>query len=336
MTTRPGARLRALAARLCTTGAMERFVDPAIADLQHEHESAVRQGDRWRARAIRWAGTARLLQVLCIVTARERAYGRARVLFLPIRSIPAVVAGTVAWAVVSGIAIVVMVGNVPIRPAVHFPLLSFYLAPAAWAVSVPCGFALGVLIAVGRSTGARRRAASLLATASLLSILSFGVLSVLTPTTNQLFRAAAFGQTAARGINELTLSELRRLADAPRDAAGFVRHDRAQWADLLEPIDAREVLFAYYTRIAVALAPLLLCAFALALSNRSRVARTAGLLFVWTVYLFWFTWLRDPLLTFWAVSPSVLAWAPDIVVLVPTLWLGASKLREPLFAPSKS
>ena len=41
---RPGARLRALATRVLDPSGMERLVDPAIADMQHEHEEATRQG----------------------------------------------------------------------------------------------------------------------------------------------------------------------------------------------------------------------------------------------------------------------------------------------------
>ena len=46
--TRPGTRLRALAARLCAPTTMARLVDPAIADLQSEYEEASRTGGRWR------------------------------------------------------------------------------------------------------------------------------------------------------------------------------------------------------------------------------------------------------------------------------------------------
>ena len=50
--TRPGARLRSWASRLLDPSTMERLIDPAIADLQHEHEEAVRRGLIWRGRVI--------------------------------------------------------------------------------------------------------------------------------------------------------------------------------------------------------------------------------------------------------------------------------------------
>ena len=48
----PGTRLRALAARLLDASTMDYLVDPAIADMQAEHEDAVRRGLTWRKRWI--------------------------------------------------------------------------------------------------------------------------------------------------------------------------------------------------------------------------------------------------------------------------------------------
>ena len=49
MTTRPGARLRAFAARVCSEAALRRWIDPVIAYLQYEHDELLRHGRRWRA-----------------------------------------------------------------------------------------------------------------------------------------------------------------------------------------------------------------------------------------------------------------------------------------------
>jgi putative ABC transport system permease protein len=48
----PGARLRALAARLLRASTMDHLVDPAIADMQAEYEDASRRGQTWRKRWI--------------------------------------------------------------------------------------------------------------------------------------------------------------------------------------------------------------------------------------------------------------------------------------------
>jgi lipopolysaccharide export LptBFGC system permease protein LptF len=91
-------------------------------------------------------------------------------------------------------------------------------------------------------------------------------------------------------------------------------------------VDARAVLFAYHTRIAAALAPLVLCVFALSLSDRERRVRIVAVLCVWVVYLLWFTWF--PVATFRELPPSLLAWLPNILVFAPTLFFGASRYRS--------
>ena len=48
--TRPGTRLRAIAARLFEAQTMARYVDPAIANLQTEYEETAKRGP-WRERA---------------------------------------------------------------------------------------------------------------------------------------------------------------------------------------------------------------------------------------------------------------------------------------------
>ena len=45
--TRPGDRLRRVAARFCSRSAMERLIDPAVADLQAEYQAAVQTGSAW-------------------------------------------------------------------------------------------------------------------------------------------------------------------------------------------------------------------------------------------------------------------------------------------------
>ena len=54
--TRPGWRLRGMAARIFDHKTMERVVDPLLADLQKEHAEAIRRGRVWKSRWIRLAG----------------------------------------------------------------------------------------------------------------------------------------------------------------------------------------------------------------------------------------------------------------------------------------
>jgi hypothetical protein len=60
----PGDRLRALASRLCSDVAMERLIDPVLADLQREDAAAAGRDQVWRRRGIRIAGTLAFWKVI--------------------------------------------------------------------------------------------------------------------------------------------------------------------------------------------------------------------------------------------------------------------------------
>ena len=75
---RPGAHLRALAARLFDRPTLERLIDPVIADLQCEHAEAVRHGRLWRARWIRIASGIAFCKVAALaIFAADRHGARA-------------------------------------------------------------------------------------------------------------------------------------------------------------------------------------------------------------------------------------------------------------------
>ena len=63
---RPGARLRAIVARLCCAQTMERLVDPTLADLQAEYETAVSGNRKWESRRIFVLGHIALIQVMAV------------------------------------------------------------------------------------------------------------------------------------------------------------------------------------------------------------------------------------------------------------------------------
>jgi hypothetical protein len=56
---RPGERLRALASRVCSARALERLIDPAIADLQSEHAQATVPGAAGADAGSAWRGRSR-------------------------------------------------------------------------------------------------------------------------------------------------------------------------------------------------------------------------------------------------------------------------------------
>ena len=62
--TRPGDRLRALAARWCRETTMARVIDPGVADLQKEYGEAITCGRVWKSQWIRIAGYVALIKVI--------------------------------------------------------------------------------------------------------------------------------------------------------------------------------------------------------------------------------------------------------------------------------
>lgn len=73
MTLRPGERLRAWAARMCSPDTMTRVIDPLIADLQVEHADAIARDDHRRARRIRFTGVAAFWKTMVVCEWRRSA-----------------------------------------------------------------------------------------------------------------------------------------------------------------------------------------------------------------------------------------------------------------------
>src|SRR5262245_142884 len=59
----PGLRLRRLAARVCSERTMVRLIDPALADLQAEHATALGTWERSRALLLGYAAFAKVMLV---------------------------------------------------------------------------------------------------------------------------------------------------------------------------------------------------------------------------------------------------------------------------------
>jgi hypothetical protein len=69
--TRPGFRLCAFAARVCSARTMERWIDPLIADLHSEHAEMQRRGSLWRARSVRVVSLVAFGKVLALAGVGE-------------------------------------------------------------------------------------------------------------------------------------------------------------------------------------------------------------------------------------------------------------------------
>ena len=249
--TRPGLRLRAFAARVCSARTMDRLIDPTIADLQREHVDARRRGAIWTARWVRLRGFLSVATLLAYAAGGdafhainhwspgETAYlRRSSIVFLA-----ATVLTTILFA----------------YPQAHrywgksddLSLLTIYLIPSilplttAWAaiLAIACG---------SRERLTRKLTATVLAAAFACSFAMLVDLAWIVPDSNQAFREVTFrrfvssgelviDQPPARGDNEMSMSELRRQI-------------------ALQPDRARRLTFTYHSRWSLAFAPLVLAA----------------------------------------------------------------------------
>jgi hypothetical protein len=200
---RPGTRLRALAARVCSEKTMERLIDPVIGDLQVEYASASAMRRRWLAlltgyiafaKVSLWCGLLGLREA-CRNWSSEDRQGLLYTLWL------------------SGCAIVIV--SVPLwlleLPTTRFMLesmkdtefppnasvqrLMIYLVPAILPLSIPVGLAMGIALAASGRTLSRRLIATIVLLVLATSAVSVVIIGWLTPTTNQLYREAILAST---------------------------------------------------------------------------------------------------------------------------------------------
>jgi hypothetical protein len=212
--TRPGTRLRVLASRLLDPSTMERLIDPAIADLQHEHEEAVRGGLTWRGHWIRIIGCITFAKMFAVAAgggaarglrgwnlAGDRALGRTTLFSLAATTFVTVVS---IWPPLQR---AVLLG----RPVMW---LAWYLVPQALSVAMPIGIVFGVLAGQRGRTPMRRTQWLIAALTLVVSLAMFANVAWAIPASNQAFREMAAGRPLVRGTNELALSILRSVSPA--------------------------------------------------------------------------------------------------------------------------
>ena len=327
--TRPGTRLRSLAARVFDPSTLERLIDPVIADLQCEHGETVRRGEVWRSWWIRLTGYIAFSKVAAIALSRgslpavrrsaaadDRALGRT-MLFSTL--------ATIAWTLVF------------IGPALRTawdvsalgPWLVWYLIPQALQVALPMGIVFGILAGVRRRvvTPRVRRAVILLTIGCSMAMVAQA--GWILPAANQASRELMFRilhpglGPLARGTNELRLGELWRLAQ-----------DR-----VVIPLIANRRAFDFHFRLALGFAPLALGLFALGVASaRRRASGVVGIAAIALVSCFAY----HALMTFAQfeiylgpfeigehVPAIVAAWGPNLVFLAAALLLWMIQRRAP-------
>jgi hypothetical protein len=228
--TRPGDRIRAIAARLFAAQTMERVIEPVLADLQCEYDEARARGRVWRSRAslVRsYLAFASTLFWLGVRTAWHAGSPRSDVSRM---------------CAVSAVASAVMTVALVIPPLVDWPgwqadagftaLLSVILVPQALPLSIPAGLCVAVLWGMRGKSVTWRRVGTVLGVALVFTAVVWVVLEWMMPQANQEFREmvasrVSNGRVVAiePGLNELGLSRLGR-----RNDPAAVRQYQTLWA----------------------------------------------------------------------------------------------------------
>ena len=313
--TRPGERIRVLALRLFEQKTMERLIEPAIADLQHEHDVAIRDGAAWRRRWVRVTGYVAVWKVF-VIAATEHGPGEGSA------ADRRAVGRTIVFSLAAMIAPTALFVGLPLnvfRFSGHrvTSWLVLYLLPQALAVSVLIGLPFGILLALRNRKLSTRVQWTVAALGVICGAAALINVAWLMPAGNQAFRLQTFRQLNStpegqilRGANELTLGEL-----ASKDAS-----------KLVPGVTSKQVAYYLHYRLALAFAPLALDLFSLGATRatrRRRGAITMGLIALTAVfgyYVFQDYSRRMGLFGDW-MSPVFAAWAPDLAFLAMALLL---------------
>jgi lipopolysaccharide export LptBFGC system permease protein LptF len=207
--------------------------------------------------------------------------------------------------------------------------LVLYLLPQALAVTIPLGLVFGILLGLRDRTSTTRVKWTITALAIGCSAAAFIIVGWLMPAANQAFRETLFALINGfdgrpqRGMNELTLGDLRLLA-----------RDR-----VVIPLIASRRAFDFHARLALAFAPLVLGLFALGVSSARRRAvgfLTVGVFGLAGCFAYYSLMYYSRAVMYFApfevsehVPPIVAAWIPNLVFLAMTLFL----IRRPLAGP---
>jgi hypothetical protein len=308
---RPGAGLRAMAARLCCAHTMERLVDPTLADLQAEYEKAVSGNRKWESRRVFVLGHIALIQVLA-VHGGMRAMGTLRHSTGEDRRALIRTLGASAVLMIVG-TLVLMVPFLKFvwRSRPDSAELALYLIPQALPLSIPVGLTFGILWGLGRMSASRRTRTVVLLLAFGASLASFTMLAWVVPISNQAFRVSMMGRPVPKGENELTIGELRQRLEA----------GTRQLPEVTAPSDPPSLALNYHARWALGSAPLVLAVFAVAFTSRRQWGRmmpfVVGGVVIFAYYVVMYS--ARGLGLDQTISPFIAAWTPNTAFLMLSL-----------------
>lgn len=304
---RPGTRFRALARRFCAARTMERLIDPAVADLQHEYAEAVAVDRPARAASVLIAGYWSLLKVI------GRGLGGSDAARGPIVALAATGAFTV---ILVALPLVRLSRVLDTRAGGSVAELALCLVPQALVISVPAGLFAAILIA-WRDPAARLRHRGLIVCLALVASLATLVNGQwVAPETNQAFRETIAGRPLLRGAAELSLTELGRRV---RMNAGDDDHET--------PARVSGMLHVW---LAFAAAPLVIAGFVLAVAGVRRRLLRQLLTSATAVAVVSYYALLPPALHAWmsrALPPLAIAWLPIAFLSLVTFAIVGSSSR---------
>lgn len=296
-------RLRRIAECFCSPRALEQVVDPVIADIHVEHRQALRQHGKWWAYWALLNGAAALAKAFAIhechsvgKTIFDRTAPDDDGLRKMFRSTTfAVLALTVIRQTPALYRYIADLDG----PLMPFAVLM--LLPSALALTVPMGVMSGIFYGLREGRVTPRAVAAVMLATLLCSIVMFATLDQILPAANQAFRAAVFGPVPhpPKGLNEMTLRELREALDLAAEEGGAVK----------------PYAYAIHHRVAFAASTFFLALFALAVSRRRRSScRRAGCTALATGGLF-YVFVGFSNSTKLELAPIVVAWFPNLAFL---------------------
>jgi hypothetical protein len=308
---RPGDRLRALAARLFDARTMERLVDPVVADLQAEHGDAVRAGRRRTSGWIRIAGYIAFLKVatLCAWAAatgpQSRPDGDRSALWRAIGlSLVTVTLMTVFLHAPS-----VVVASVR-EPSARWLML--YMIPQSLPFTIPMALTLGTVYGLRSRVLSRRLVLSVVVLAMVCSAASFATVFWVAPAANRAYSVSvaqltgADAPTAVKEPGELTLGEHRRQIQSPVVGDAAARRN------------ARGMEFYYYSRWALSSAPIVLTLLGLSIVACRSMGRVAVGVLACSAFLNYYVLLYGGrAMTLGGPLPTYIgAWLPNVILIL--------------------
>jgi len=312
---RPGDRLRQVAARLCSERTRRRLVDPAIADLQAEVTAARRTGSAWHRLRALGAGYLSVVKVLLIATCGDFRQGATT--WTPDEVASTRRGALIALAVTTAAIAFFTIPVVEQMPEADLGLTP-YIVPSALPLSLPLGLAVASAWMLHAAVRTRKVAAVTLLTAALTSAAMFVNLEWVTPDANQAFRTlvlAKFDPPVAspeRGANELRFWELRERVRETRNSG---RESEARWLEL-----------SYYRRWSMSVMPLAMVAVMVAIAFKRQWTRRALTSVAFTIYLAHYALLMSAfsLAELGVARPIVMGWAGTLLcfaaALLTTSW----------------